>query len=216
MDWKKKEYWLVIVLLLLTLVYTSAIRYREVFPPNSVDLNKIPVNLSGWEGQDFFIDDRVQEVLKADFSLMRRYTDQNGNIIWLFIGYFKDQKYGSQIHSPKHCLPGGGWKISETRKIEIPNINHSSKVIKANDFYLTKNLSNSRMIYWFETRSGIIHEEYMLKVDLIKNALVRKPTDAVFIRFNTEYLTLGNESEEMMVFITELYPFIENALQFRS
>ena len=72
------------------------------------------------------------------------------------------------------------------------------------------------MIYWFETRSGSIQDEYMLKVDLVKNALLSKPTDAVFIRFNTENLNLENNMDEIMAFISELYPFIKNALQFGS
>ena len=165
MDWQKKEYWIVIILLITTLVYTSVVRYEEVYLPDDVDLSKIPSKLGDWAGQDFLLDDLVDEKLKADLTLMRKYDNQNGNNIWLFIGYFKDQKYGSQIHSPKHCLPGGGWKISEKRKIEIFMNNSNKNIIRVNNFTLVNKFENSRMIYWFETRSGIINNEYMLKVD---------------------------------------------------
>ena len=66
----------------------------------------------------------IARELEVDF-LELRYEDKN-----------------VQIHSPKHCLPGGGWNISGTRKIDIPNTALFSKVIKANDFNLTIILAN--------------------------------------------------------------------------
>ena len=30
--------------------------------------------------------------------------------IELYIGYYKDQRSGDKIHSPKNCLPGSGWE----------------------------------------------------------------------------------------------------------
>jgi len=182
------------------------IRYSVSINAAPVNLNEIPVHFNGWTGENFTIDANTADVLKADQTLMRKYVDGNGNSIWLFIGYFKDQKYGSQIHSPKHCLPGGGWKIRQKEKIQLSNET-------VNNFELISNFGKSKMIYWFETQSGAISNELMLKVDLVKNALLRKPTNAAFLRFNSDGFGSNLGDEEILEFIKQIYPYIKESLQ---
>ena len=50
-----------------------------------------------WSGQEYFFPDQTYELLKADASTLRRYANSEGKELYLFISYFKSQKYGSQI-----------------------------------------------------------------------------------------------------------------------
>jgi len=47
----------------------------------------------------------------ASDYLLRAYVDSTGaEKFGLYIGYYPQQSQGRTIHSPKNCLPGGGWE----------------------------------------------------------------------------------------------------------
>ena len=52
------------------------------------------------------------DVLRADDTLNRIYRLRAASS-YLFIAYFKTQRYGQSPHSPKNCLPGSGWEPVE-------------------------------------------------------------------------------------------------------
>ena len=72
------------------------------------------------------------------------------------------------------------------------------------------------MHYWFETRSGILRSEYMLKIDLMKNSLLFNPTDAAFVRITMpiENGDINRAREYAFAFIQQFYDDIQNALPF--
>ena len=47
---------------------------------------------------------------------LRRIRD--GRSLWLYIGYWATQRKGAQIHSPRNCLPGGGWEPIEASRLD--------------------------------------------------------------------------------------------------
>ena len=214
MNWKTKEFWIVAVLTLVTIVLVNILRYYRVSVKEQVNLTDIPMSFGDWRAENFYLDQKTLNVLKADETVWRKYSNSKGQIIWLFIAYFKDQKYGEQIHSPKHCLPGSGWKIID-RETHSINVRSSpqyrlkvNKLINSNDHY------RDLMLYWFRTRGGIITSEFGLKFDLAKNALLRRPTDAAFIRINLP-LSENNPAEALKLssqFITKLFPAIKDIL----
>ena len=111
MDWKKAGYWLVLGLMAATTAYTYTIRHHKVITATGADFSRIPATLGDWAGTDFTFGTDVLDVLKADKTFFRRYANSGGEEVWLFIGYWANQKYGAQPHSPLHCLPGSGWNI---------------------------------------------------------------------------------------------------------
>ncbi|MBI5267707.1 MAG: EpsI family protein [candidate division Zixibacteria bacterium] len=192
-------------------------RFVQIKPDRPAAFSEIPLSAGGYTGAEHFFDSVSYEVLKADTSTLRLYTGPDGKDCWLFVAYFASQKYGSQIHSPKHCLPGSGWRI-ETNQPYTMNL--SSGVIKEmNRLVIADPTSRQLMLYWFETRGGSLHNEFALKWDLVKNAMLLRPTDAAFVRLN---ITLEpNESAESATrraldFLNVFYQPVEHALPFSS
>lgn len=216
MNWKSKEYWIVIALLVLTGFYVNVLRYSRVDVQELVDLNKIPTHFESWYEKDAYsIDQATQDVLKASQTFWRKYRNYDDKNISLFVAYFKDQKYGAQIHSPKHCLPGGGWKIIDKSDYDIVVHNSPEYRLRVNKMINSNGRHDELMLYWFWTRSGPLTSEYSLKIDLAKNALLRKPTDAAFVRINLPISE--NQSESLQYasqFISELFPSLNVVLPF--
>lgn len=217
MNWKSKQYWIVITLLVLTGIYVNILRYTRVMVTEQIELSDIPLNFSGWQVEKTFeMDDRTLNILKSDQEVWRRYVSDEGYNIGLFVAYFKDQKYGAQIHSPIHCVPGGGWKIIHRGKYRMEVHSSPARDLKMNKMINSNDRYKEIMLYWFWTRSGVITSEYGLKIDLAKNALFRKPTDAAFVRFNFPIID-NDQTKTLQIasdFIQQIFPSVRDVLPF--
>jgi EpsI family protein len=195
-------------------VYARLLRSHEVAPPEMARLGRLPATRGDWTGTDVRFDARIYQVLSADTTLMRHYVaPESGRDVWMFVAYFRGQRTGAQIHSPKNCLPGGGWNIVSNTPVTLPM---GGGTIRANRFLIAQGPNREVMYYWFMTRAGVIRDEYALKVDLVRNALLRRPTDAAFVRLSCPVLPGGLEETDrhMASFLEALSPDLLRALPF--
>ena len=152
-------------------------RVAAVMPPK---LDQLPAAFGDWRSQDIPMPANIAKVLGADVTLQRVYENSSRQRVELFLAYFSKQAVNSQIHSPKHCLPGAGWTIvsTEPTRVDLPGQSQP-----ATRMVLQQEGVSEQMLYWFRTRSGSVTGEYALKLDLVRNSLARRPTDAVFVRY---------------------------------
>ncbi|MCK4301966.1 MAG: EpsI family protein [candidate division Zixibacteria bacterium] len=200
-------------LLLVGGAFGNYLRYVEQKPDRWPSFEVIPYEAGGYFGEEHRLAEYNYEVLRADTTTLRLYRDPDGSPVWLLIAYFSSQKYGSQIHSPKHCLPGGGWKIEKLEQFRLPlpggykTVNRL--VIKTDD-------RSQAMFYWYETRGGSLTNEFALKWDLAKNSLLLRSTDVAFIRL-TLPIEQGNievSSKRAADFLKAFYPGMTQGLPF--
>lgn len=171
---------IVIVLVAASGFYARDLRGNRTFTEALPRLADLPAEFEGWNSQTYPFAESINEVLGADTVLRRRYYRLDGTQVWLFVAYFADQEVNSQIHSPRHCVPGSGWRIADLEPTEVPT---EGGVLDATRMKVEREGLSQELVYWFRTRSGTVAGEYALKWDLIKNSLARRPTDAVFVRY---------------------------------
>jgi len=211
---------IILVITVLILLGGSAgwyLRYVESIPDRGPDFSLIPIEDGGYFGDEHRFSDQSYEVLQADTSTLRLYTDESETAVWLFIGYFDSQKYGSQIHSPRHCLPGGGWKITRIEPFEL-EVDGAGKR-RVNRLVIADRDRVDLMFYWYETRGGAIRSEFDLKWDLMMNSLRLRPTDAAIVRINLPlrgYEDIDAGTERALRFLRVYLPAIERSLPFTS
>lgn len=207
-----KKYLITIIIVLIGGFLGNLLRYNDRIPEHRADFSQIPVSYNGYYGVEQQLQDFAVDVLRADITTLRDYFKDNHRI-QLFIAYFNSQKYGSQIHSPKHCLPGGGWHIDHSEPFDM-KIGGETRTV--NMLKISVKEYKAVMFYWFETRSGYIQSEYGLKLDLVKNALLFNPTDAAIVRVTVD-ASDGNYDTAIakgIEFINEFYPSIAKSLPF--
>jgi EpsI family protein len=195
----------------------NAFRFTEVKPDRRAAFDAIPFSAEGYTGAEHFFDSASYQILNADTSTLRLYKGADGKGCWLFVAYFASQKYGSQIHSPKHCLPGSGWRIETNHPYIMSLPSGVSKEI--NRLVIADPDSRQIMLYWFETRGGSIRNEFALKWDLMKNSVLMRPTDAAFVRLNITLEpneTIDSATKRALDFLKVFYQPIERALPFSS
>jgi len=210
----KRKILISILIIIMGGLIGNGFRFLERKPDRRAEFSVIPNRYPGYFGAEQEIEDFADDILKADVSTLRDFVTMQGQRLQLFIAYFGSQKYGSQIHSPKHCLPGGGWRIERIEPYVL-DLGKGRK-ITINRLVIAVNNYRAIMLYWYETRSGIIRDEYGLKADLVKNSLLFRSTDAAIVRLTVDatHTNLQQATEEGVKFLQMAYPDIEKSLPF--
>ncbi|OGP96034.1 MAG: EpsI family protein [Deltaproteobacteria bacterium RBG_19FT_COMBO_56_10] len=160
--------------------------YLMIFPfQDSVPLRKafteFPFGYKGWSGNPGLLDDRSAEILKLSEYMLRGYSRDKDNVS-IYIGYYGSQRGGSQIHSPKLCLPASGWaKVSEgTRSMDIDGL---GKINLVQAVY-QKEDRKEVFVYWYQMKGAYITDEYALRLHRFLNSVKYRRNDAAFVRLS--------------------------------
>jgi EpsI family protein len=142
-------------------------------------LTNIERNIAGFKGvENPALDEPTMHALNPTSYLSRTYS--NGN--WsaeLFIAFYAQQRAGESMHSPKHCLPGAGWEIWNYDTMEIPA---AGKVYTVNKYSISRESERRLVLYWYQSRDRIIASEYLGKLLLARDTLLRNATAASIVR----------------------------------
>jgi hypothetical protein len=94
--------WWVAVTVLLAAAFTCAIPRAEApLPP--AQLQNLPRTLDGWTAEDFSIAPRLVAASRADSYVNRLYRRAPDDEVGVYVGYYKSQRAGDSVHSPKNC-----------------------------------------------------------------------------------------------------------------
>ena len=113
----------------------------------------------------------------------------------LYVAFYNSQRKGASIHSPRSCLPGGGWVIMDSSVIELPQPAGGVPGLRANRVVIQQGESRQLVYYWFQGRGRVITNEYMAKWYIFQDALARQRTDGALVRLIT-YLPPGADEAE--------------------
>lgn len=161
-------------------------------------LKDLPKSIGEWRAiGDHKIDDQDIKILKVDDYILRSYHNSNGDMIGLYIGYFKSQREGKGIHSPRQCLPGGGWLPVNTAVYQIPRFNYNPETVSVNKLIMEKGLARELYFFWYQGRGRIYASEYWNKIYLVWDGLTKNRTDGALIRVNSSIVGERDENETM-------------------
>lgn len=124
----------------------------------------------------------IIELLGVDDYLQYTYQNPEGDVITLYVGYYSAVGVSGTYHSPKNCLPGGGWGIETISPVTLQTgieDNNSSVVSQM----LIRNGDRFQIVlYWFQNRGRIIASEYWEKFYLVWDAIRLGRRDGAFVR----------------------------------
>ncbi|MGW8266770.1 MAG: exosortase C-terminal domain/associated protein EpsI [Longimicrobiales bacterium] len=143
----------------------------------------IPMTLIGLPGEDQEISESEARVAGFDDYLLRTYAGTEGSgadWVSLYVGYYESQTQGRTIHSPKNCLPGSGWEPLQSTVAAVPLTDGSA--VQVNRYILQRENERALVLYWYQGRGRVAHNEYAVKYDLLKDAALRRRTDEALVR----------------------------------
>lgn len=142
-------------------------------------LDTIPWQMAGFQGSENpALTDGVLAQLKPTSYLSRTYR-KDGLEADLFIAYYAQQRAGESMHSPKHCLPGSGWEIWDYGSTDISAPGGTARI---NRYNISRNGQRMVVFYWYQSRERIIASEYLGKILLARDTLLRNSTAGSIVR----------------------------------
>ncbi|CAN2042485.1 EpsI family protein [Candidatus Magnetomoraceae bacterium gMMP-15] len=198
-------------IMLLTMVVLNYLSHAERIQPNK-PFSTFPSQIGKWHGTVEHFDEQIYDKLGVDDSYLAEYKALDGRQVNLYIGFYQSQREGDLIHSPKNCMPGGGWNIIETglEELNLPDYNRM-KLIK---LILQKGPHKQIVFYWFQSRGRIIASEYMQKIYLVIDSIIKQRTDGSFVRLiapvinNDAAAALSSLKEFTKILMPLLYEYI--------
>lgn len=179
-------------LMILTMVCLKYISHSEEIKPNK-PFSTFPKKIGEWAGEEGHFDQRVYDVLGVDNSYLANYYNKDGGYLQLYIGYYQSQGEGEQIHSPKNCMPGGGWNTTQTSIEEVVVKGNNPEKIKVIKLILEKGIEKQVVLYWYQSGGRVIASEYLQRIYLVVDSITRHRTDGSFIRLIAP--VSGNDEE---------------------
>jgi EpsI family protein len=202
------------ILTILILLAATAVNYYFSKPDISLhrkSLAEFPKELGDWAVvSEHKIEGRSMEILQVDDYITRDYRNSKGEVIGLYIGYFKSQREGKGIHSPRQCLPGAGWAPVNTAVYRMAVPGHNPETVPVNKFIMGKGLDRQLYLFWYHGRGRIYASEYWNKIYLIWDGLTKKRTDGALVRVNNP--VIGNTEDALKIqsdFIKLFFPLLK-------
>ena len=206
----KLRYILTIVILLIGAALNHYFSRPDISLPRKT-LSEFPTVLGGWNAiSDQRMDGGSIRILQVDDYILRNYRNSRGEIIGLYVGYYKSQREGKGIHSPRQCLPGAGWFPVSATVYQMAVPDHPPETVPVNKFVMGKGLDRQLFLFWYHGRGRIYASEYWNRIYLIWDGLTKKRTDGALVRVNNP--VIGNTEDALKTqsdFIKLFFPLLK-------
>lgn len=175
--------------------------------PARADLDGIVHEFDGWTHEKRQVQGETLEALGADDYIIADMAAPNGDNFNLYIAYLNMQRDGHSWHSPRQCIPGGGWKIL-SHDILPTNLSNAEP-FKYNRIVIENRGYRQLVYYWYDQRSRKIANEFAMKFALLFDAVKLRRTDGAMIRIMTPVgraEDINDADARLTTFMDELQP----------
>ncbi|HVY22544.1 MAG TPA: VPLPA-CTERM-specific exosortase XrtD [Steroidobacteraceae bacterium] len=169
-----------IVLLMCVYSFTAPEVIENV--PARQSFAEFPEQIGEWTGTRAGMEAVFLDELKLDDYVIANYTRPGSLPVNFYVAWYNSQRGGQSSHSPRTCLPGGGWRIASLDRIKVPGVFISGQPLFVNRGLVENGDQRQLVYYWFQQRGRIITNEYVVKWYLFWDSLTRHRTDGAMVR----------------------------------
>ena len=155
---------------------------REEIIPSRSSFDEFPATIEGWSGKTGKIESSILDALDLSDYLIADYVNTNNDQVNLYVAWYASQRKGESIHSPRTCIPGGGWRIRSLSQKRLEDILLDGRPLTVNRVEIAKGDNLQLVYYWFQGRKRIITNEYAAKWFVFWDGLIRNRTDGALVR----------------------------------
>jgi len=205
--------WIAAALLLtVTAGISILVAGRTDIEPKRESLVSFPSHIGEWYGRRLPLDRSILDTLKlTDYAMMDFSAAKQPEGINFYVAYYASQRKGEAVHSPRSCIPGGGWEIESLRQVPVKGVATGNGDLVVNRAVIAKGTLRQVVYYWFAQRGRHMTNEYLVKWYLFWDGLTRSRTDGALVRLVTP---LGRDEPESAAdqrlgdFMRRIYPLL--------
>jgi EpsI family protein len=142
-----------------------------------------PSSLDQWTvGHRGAIEQVYLDVLKLDDYIMTDYERAGVPPVQLYVAWYDSQRAGLSAHSPRTCIPGGGWTIDSMDQYTVPGVTVGAQPLRVNRILISNHDQRELVYYWFQQRGRVMTNEYLVKWYMFVDSILRNRTDGAMVR----------------------------------
>jgi exosortase D (VPLPA-CTERM-specific) len=152
-------------------------------PPSRTAFANFPPRIDAWSGRQLTLDSVYLNALKLDDYVLADYSrDGYTEPVNFYVAWYNSQIGGEAVHSPRSCLPGGGWRITDFTQRDLSPLKVGLQPLRVNRVAIEYGMQRELVYYWFQQRGRAITNEYLVKWYLFVDALRLHRTDGALVR----------------------------------
>jgi exosortase D (VPLPA-CTERM-specific) len=179
------------LIILIAAATLQALPARQLLVPSRESFTTFPLSLDGWHGRPSRLDPDIVSALSVDDYFLADYTQTGRELVNFYVAYYASQSGGESTHSPRTCMPGGGWAITEIAPAVVASGQGSLSV---NRVIIQKGEQRQLVYYWFKQRDRLLTNEFAVKWYIFRDGISRDRSDGALLRLITPIGT--NEAVE--------------------
>jgi exosortase D (VPLPA-CTERM-specific) len=180
-----RPYLVAVTALIVTAIAASAFGTRADAAPASASFAGFPAKLGNWQGQTQSIEPIYLDELKLTDYVLSDYRRADTAPVNLYAAYYGSQRKGESSHSPRTCIPGGGWRIAALAPYAVNGVRAAGQPLVVNRVQIERGDQRMLVYYWFQQRGRVLTDEYAVKWYIFQDALTRQRTDGAMLRLST-------------------------------
>ena len=204
--------WASVAILAAGCVYSLSIESQQEQLPERPSLSSFPLVVGDWRGRETAMEQNFIDVIKFDDYLLSNYSrSRDASAVNLYIAYYDSQRNGASIHSPRACLPGGGWTMESFDEYLVPDVGPNGEALRVNRSVVAMGAERQVVYYWFEQRGRSLTNEYLVKWYMFWDALRINRTDGALVRITTQVRDVADipmADKQLADFARDMYPKI--------
>ncbi len=161
----------------------------EVYPERQ-RFASFPAEIGEWRcpGSEEMEPAIIRRLQVSDY-LLCNYQRPDGAVANVYVGYHRSQvrsqggESSSAIHPPKHCLPGSGWDIIQTDRVNLDFDGLPDRPVDVTRFLISKGKLRQQVYYWYQSRGRVITQDYAKILYQFWDRALRNRTDGALVRF---------------------------------
>jgi exosortase D (VPLPA-CTERM-specific) len=173
-----------LVLIAISIAVVRVIDTRDEIIPEREPFVTFPLHFQGWRGEQDNLRPIVTEKLALTDYLLNNYARNGEPPVNFYVAYYASQRKGVSPHSPRVCVPGGGWSITDLERFRI-DLSGRDQPVDVNRAVIQNGMQRQIVYYWFKQRGRNIANEYLMKWYLLKDSIMRNRTDGSLVRLTT-------------------------------
>lgn len=146
--------------------------------------SEFPLHLGAWQGRVEQMEKIYIDTLNFDDYLLANYVSAEQHPpVNLYVAYYENQLAAHKVpHSPRACLPGGGWQLTDLSVHPSGATTASGEPLMVNRVVIQNGDLKQLVYYWFQQRGRNITSEYLVKWYIFWDSLTRNRSDGALVR----------------------------------
>ena len=197
------------LLVLLVLLFSSAVYINFFALSNHTapikNLPDFPYSFSSWQGKDESWLDRSKYFPGISQEIMRRYQNDEGQYVYLYVGHYDLQGVNHRLVS-YHSRP-----LFSQRQEKVINVREEHQQ-RVNFSFPVINGTNFKVLSWYRLGGEVLTGSLQVKIKGIQEGLMhRRNNGAVFLLAQANHQGIGDNkpADDLMEFFKEIEPVLD-------